>query len=184
MTFDEYMARFRLLQHGAEQDERTLKLLQGKAYRAFAGRFEKTEDPVLSALLLTEKRIRERHEKRQRLCERYARRIATAVSRIESPALREYALYRYLYGLTHEEIAEQSFFCVRTVYRHGKQAKKELEKALLDLQPRPRRWGHGTYHVKGGLPRRNRKVDQVTKSVAFSTARRRSLPYRPLPLYR
>ena len=80
MNFDEYMTRFRLLQHGAEQDEKMLKLLRGKAYQSFAARFGKTENPVLRSLLLTEERVEARRRKRQKLCERYGERIARAAA--------------------------------------------------------------------------------------------------------
>jgi len=181
MNFDEYMTRFRLLQHGAEQDEKMLKLLRGKAYQSFAARFGKTENPVLRSLLLTEERVEARRRKRQKLCERYGERIARAAALIESPPLREYALYHYLYGLTHEEIAEQSFFSVRTVYRHGKAARRELEKALLSLMPKAKRTKGARYRIGGTLPRKTKSGDKITRSVAFSTARRKSLPYRPVP---
>lgn len=183
MNFDEYMARFRLLQHGVEQDEKMLMLLEGKAYQGFAARFGNTENPVLRSLVLTKERVEARRRKRQRLCERYGERIARAASLIESSPLREYALYYYLYGLTHEEIAEQSFFCVRTVYRHGKEARRALEKALLSLMPKARRTKGGKYRIAGSLPRKKKGVDRLTQSIAFSTARRKSLPYRPVPSY-
>ncbi len=183
MTFDEYMTRFRLLQRSVEQDEKLLHLLRGKAYQSFAARFGKTENPVLRSLVLTDQKVEARRKKRQRLCERYGIRIARAISLMESPALQEYALYHYLYGLTHEEIAEQSFFCVRTVYRHGKKARKELEKKLLSVMPRAKRQGQGKFSVKGRLPKRKKGTDKVTRSVAFSTARHNSMPYRPVPVY-
>lgn len=183
MTFDEYTTRFRLLQHGVEQDEKMLKLLRGKAYQNFATRFGKTENPVLRALILTEERVEARRRKRQKLCERYGERIARAAALIESSPLREYALYHYLYGLTHEEIAEQSFYCVRTVYRHGKEARRELEKALLSLMPKPKRTKDARYKIRGKLPGKKKGVDKFSQSVAFSTARRKSLPYRPVPVF-
>lgn len=183
MTFDEYMTRFRLLQHSVEQDERMLLLLQGKAYSYFAERFGNTKNPVLSPLVLTKDVVEARRRRRQRLCERYGERIARAVALIESPPLREYALYHYLYGLTHEEIAEQSFFCVRTVYRHGKEARKELEKALLSLMPKPCRTKGGRFQPSGKLPKKKTAGDRFARSAAFFTARRKSAPYRPVPVY-
>ena len=145
MNFDEYMTRFRLLQHGAEQDEKMLKLLRGKAYQSFAARFGKTENPVLRSLLLTEERVEARRRKRQKLCERYGERIARAAALIESPPLRE------------------------------------LEKALLSLMPKGKRTKGARYRIGGTLPRKTRSGDKITRSVAFSTARRKSLPYRPVP---
>lgn len=177
------MTRFRLLQHSVEQDERMLVLLRGKTYQSFAKRFGNTENSVLRSLLLTEERVEARRRKRQRLCERYGERIARAVAMIESSPLREYALYHYLYGLTHEEIAEQSFFCVRTVYRHGKEARKALERALISLMPKAKRVERAKYKWKGNLPRKTKAADKISQSVAFSTARRKSLPYRPVPMY-
>lgn len=158
-------------------------LLRGRSYQSFAKRFGNTENPVLRSLVLTEEKVEARRRKRQKLCERYGERIARAAALIESSPLREYALYHYLYGLTHEEIAEQSFFCVRTVYRHGKEARKALEKALLSIMPKAKRIKNAKYKLQGILPRKKEARDKVSQSVAFSTARRKSLPYRPVPMY-
>lgn len=184
MTLDEYITRFRLLQRSAEQEEKRLNLLKGRAYQRFSARFAKAQSPLLSAYVVTVQEVENRWRRKQRLCERYGERIARATSLIESPVLREYALCRYLYGLTHEEIAEQSFYCVRTVYRHGKQAKKELEKALLSLMPKPRRTKDGRFHVRGKLPKPKKKrgVDRFSQTAATITAHRFGLPYRSLPV--
>ena len=184
MTFDEYMIRFRLVQRETEQEEKRLNLLKGKAYQRFSKCFSQTENPLLSALVLSAQKVEKRWKHKQRLCERYGERIARAIDLIESPVLREYALCRYLYGLTHEEIAEQSFYCVRTVYRHGKAAKKELEKALLSLMPHVKRTKAGRFHVlRGRLPRVKKKSDRFSYSASLFTARRNSLAYRPFPAY-
>ena len=171
MTLEEYVARFRLLQHGAEKDERSLALLSSGAYHDFLHRFEKTSDPILSSVMISEEKLRKSLEKKQRLCERYAARLARAAARIKVRELREYALYHFLYGLTHEEIAHQSFFCVRTVYRYAKRARKELESAMLSVQPRLVRTAPHRYRVPGGVvPRKEVDLDRITRSVAFCTA--------------
>lgn len=179
MTLEEYITRFRLLQHAAEKEERNLALLSSGAYSSFLNRFSGTTDPILESVVVTRERMQKSFEKKQRLCERYAVRLTRAISMIEIPYLREYALCHFLYGLTHEEIAEQSFFCVRTVYRHGKKAKKELEKALLSIQPKRIRTVGARFTVKGKLPRKEKTHDSISRSVAFSAARRYSEPYRP-----
>lgn len=183
MTLDEYIARFRLLQHSAEKDERSLALYSSGAYHAFLRRFEGAKDPLLSSVLISEQKLRQDFEKKQRLCERYAVRLTRAISQIESSQLREIALCRYLYGLTHEEIAEQSFFCVRTVYRYSKKAKEELRKAMLSVQPKQVRINDRRYHIKGRLPRKDVSIDKLSRSVASCTALHRSEDYRARVLF-
>lgn len=183
MTLDEYLTKFRLLQHAAEKEERNLALLSSGAYSSFLNRFGNCRDPILEAVVVTREKMQNSFEKKQRLCERYAVRLTRAISLIEVPELREYALCHFLYGLTHEEIAEQSFFCVRTVYRHGKKAKKELEKTLLSVQPKRIRLKHARFFVKGSLPRKEKPMDPVSRSVAFCAARRKSEPYRPKVIF-
>lgn len=178
MTLDEYVARFQLLQHSAEKDERSLKLMSSGAYQAFLHRFGNAQDPMISSLLISEVALRKKYEKKQRLCERYALRLTRAISQIPSGELREYALNHFLYGLTHEEIAEQSFYSVRTVYRHAKKAKEALRCALLSVQPKLRRTQPGRYRVKGKLPRREKRMDATTKSAVFSANLRRREIYR------
>ena len=124
--------------------------------------------------MISEEKLQKSLAKKQRLCERYAARLARAAARIQVRELREYALYHFLYGLTHEEIAHQSFFCVRTVYRYAKRARRELESAMLDVKPRLVRTGSHRYRVPGGIPRKRVDLeDRITRSVASCTALRR-----------
>ncbi len=183
MTLEEYIARFRLLQHSAEKDERSLALFSSGAYHSFLHRFESAKNPLLSSVILSEKKLREDFEKKQRLCERYAIRLTRAISLIESRQLREYALCRFLYGLTHEEIAEQSFFCVRTVYRYGKKAKEELRQAMLRVQPKRVRIPSCRFRVKGKIPRRKASFDHLSRTVASCTALQRRGPYQNRTLF-
>lgn len=166
MTLEEYIGRYRLLQRALERDERMLELMGRTEYSAFLRRFQAVESPVLAPLLTTQSGVRERIERRQRLCLRYAERIARAVARIPSPVLQQYAMCRYLYGMTHEDIAEQSFFCVRTVYRHATQARRELNRALLAVMPKVRRTKAARFHTKRPLPRRSYAMTQAEKSTA------------------
>lgn len=178
MTLEEYVARFRLLQLSAEKDERSLKLMSSGAYQAFLHRFGRAQDPILSSVIISESALRKNYEKKQRLCERYAHRLTCAISLIPSGELKEYALNHFLYGLTHEEIAEQSFYSVRTVYRHGKKAKEALRRALLSVMPKIRRTEAKRFTVKGSLPRKTKKMDSATKSAVFSATLRRREIYR------
>lgn len=173
MTLEEYLTRFQLLQHGVEKDERMLALLQGKAYRSFVRLFGESPDPHLCALILSEEEVKRRMERKKRLSERYARRIAKACLKMESVELREYAICHYLYGMTHEDIAERSYFCVRTVYRQAKQAKEQLRCALLSVMPRHRRTGPGRFRVKSRIRLRSYALDRISRSVAAASARRR-----------
>ncbi len=172
VTFEAYLGRFRLLQYALEKDERSLKWIRGDSYRAFLRRFGRSQDAVLSSVVITEETLVRRIQKRQRLCERYASRLVRAIARIPAPELREYALLHYLYGLTHEDIADQSFFSVRTVYRHGNKAKTALKEALLKVGPRCRPISPGKFYVKGILPRRVYDLDPVSRSVAEVAVRR------------
>lgn len=183
MNLEEYLARFRLLQHAAEKDERNLEMFSQEGYRSFVHRFSASSDPVLSRMVLTEEVLQRRLKKRQRLCERYAARIARAVEKIPVEELREYARLHFLYGLTHETIAEQSFYSVRTVYRHGKKAREEMRKALLAAMPKRKKIPPARFRVKGILRIKNYEIDRVSHSVATLTARKKSAPYRPLLCY-
>lgn len=183
MTLDEYVARFRFLQHSAEKDERSLKLLSSGAYRAFLHRFEKAQDPMISSVLISEKALRKSLDKKQRLCERYALRLTRAIAQIPPGELKEYALNHFLYGLTHEEIAEQSFYSVRTVYRYAKKAKEALTRAMLSVQPRRIRTKPARYKVKGELSRKEKKMDYQTRCVAFSSTLRRKDFYKEGPVF-
>lgn len=178
MTLEEYVARFRLLQHSAEKDERSLALMSSGSYRAFLHRFGNVKNPVFTSILISEKVLRRNLAKKQRLCERYALRLTRAISLIPPGELKEYALNHFLYGLTHEEIAEQSFYSVRTVYRYAKKAKEELRKALLQVQPKLRRTKPCRYVVKGGLKRRENDFDKYAKTAATMSALRRRTSYR------
>ena len=183
MTLDEYVDRFRLLQHSAEKDERSLKLMSSGAYRAFLHRFENVQDPIFSSVLISEKALRKSLEKKQRLCERYALRLTRAISLLPPGELKEYALNHFLYGLTHEEIAEQSFYSVRTVYRYAKKAKEELRLAMLSIQPKLVRTEPGRYRVKGKLPRKEDKMDSQARLAAFAAALRRRPVFREREIF-
>ena len=182
MTFDEYLNRYRLLQHALERDERSLALMQKAPCRQFLHQLEGTSNATLQGVILTREVLQNRIFRRKRICQRYALRLARAIGEISVPELREYATFHYLYGLTHEEIAESSFYSVRTVYRHGKKAKKALEEALLRVGPKRKEIPSSRFHVKGRLPRKNYGVDRISRSIATLTARRNSLPYRPVYL--
>ena len=173
MTLEEYVGRYRLLQHNAEKAQRRLELYSSGAYQGFLRRFEGCRHPALSSVLFTTESLRKDFEKKQRLCERYAVRLTRAISLMEAGELRDYALNHYLYGLTHEQIAEQSFFCVRTVYRYARHARLALIKALKEVGPKPIRTKFHRYRVKGFLPRKNIELDRIARSVASATALRR-----------
>lgn len=139
MTFEDYITRFRLLRNALENDERLLELVSSEGYHALLGRVE--EAPELEKIVLRRDVLEKRIAKRRALYEKYAVRIARAACMISSPPIREYAVCRYLYGFTHESIAEGSFYSVRTLYRHRSTAEKELFRALLSLQGKAKREG-------------------------------------------
>jgi hypothetical protein len=178
------MNRFRLLQHAADREEKVLQLLSGETYQGFLRRFGNTRDPHLAGMVHSYEESKKRQARLKRLSERYAARLARAIDRIPQMDLREYARLHYLYGLTHEEISEQSFFSVRTVYRHGQKAKKELQKALLAVSPRHKRIAPAQFRITGTLKKKDYRIDRISRSVATLTARKKSLPFRTVYCYR
>ncbi len=173
MTLEEYIGRFRLLQHSAEKAQRRLELFSTGAYQGFLRRFEGTHHPELSSVLFTTESLKRDLAKKQRLCERYAVRLTRAISLMEAGELRDYALYHYLYGLTHEQIAEQSFFCVRTIYRYARHARLALMETMKQVGPKAVRAKPHRYRIKGHLKRKNTDLDRIARAVASSTALRR-----------
>lgn len=165
MTFDEYYARYRLLRISLDKKDRMRSMLNRKDYRSFLDRFGGGVAPALNNLLITDKELEESIARRTKLAGRYAARLAKAAENIASPPLREYAVLRFVYGLTHEEIADLSFYSVRTVYRHSHQAKKALEAELRKIKPKAKK-AKGKYRLtRGVLKKRNYKIDAVTASL-------------------
>lgn len=173
MTFEEYVGRFRLLQHSAEKAQRRLELFSSGAYQGFLHRFEGSCHPSLSSVVFSTEKLQKELAKKQRMCERYAIRLTRAISLMEPGELRDYALQHYLYGLTHEQIADQSFFCVRTVYRYARHARLALIEALKKVGPKPIRTDPHRYRVQGKLPRKSTDLDKISRAVASVTALRR-----------
>ena len=180
MNLEEYVGRFRLLQHSAEKAQRRLELYSTGAYQGFLRRFEGCRHPELSSVLFTTESLKKDLEKKQRLCERYALRLTRAIYLMEPGELRDYALNHYLYGLTHEQIAEQSFFCVRTVYRYARKAREALTASMLKIKPKAIRTEPQRYRIKGRLRRRNTDLDRIARSVVTCTALRRRDSYNSL----
>ncbi len=183
MNFEEYIARFHLLQAAAERDEKNLELMEGDNYRSFLNRFGKTEDPLLKRLIMTKENLKKSIARHQRLSERYAKRLARALSEMKNPYYRDYALCHYLYGFTQEEIAAQNFFCVRTVARHARGARKELEECLLRVMPKVKKIEPKRFTVKGKLPRKKEGICAFSKSIARSSARRKAASIRSSSFY-
>ena len=153
MTLEAYLARFRLLQHSIEKDERSVALLSTEAYQNFLGCFCSSDNQILKDALQSEKTLRNNLAKKRRLLERYATRLIRATSLIEVPELRDYALYHYVYGLTNEQVADQSFYSVRTVYRYAVQAKRALRAAMRKVGPKAVRIPSACFRPCRPLPR-------------------------------
>ncbi|MBR2616200.1 MAG: hypothetical protein IKC69_05940 [Clostridia bacterium] len=179
MTVEEYLIRYRLLQHALDLDLRQKKLLETAEYQSWIARFANSDHPELRHHRQKEEERQKKTERRRRLCERYALRISRAIERIRKYELREYARFHFLYGLTHEEIADASFFSLRTVYRHGNMAKKEFARCLLEVSPKLRRIPSARFRVKGKLRKKSYEADRSRRSIARLTARRKSERYRP-----
>ena len=178
------MGRFHLFQAAVERDEKNLELITSQAYGNFLRHFGDSSDPKLSALVMTEATLRERLERRRRLAERYATRLARALEKMENPHLREFALCHYLYGLTLEQIAEQSYFSVRTVCRHGKKAREELTRCLLAVMPQKKRVQGKKFYPVTPLNRKRVSMDAVNRSYARAAARRQAASIRSAYFYR
>lgn len=154
MTLTEYLDRYRLLQEAVAQDERNFSLLEMSPYVAFFRRFGETDNPALAPYLLTRMNLERRLARRGRLCLRYAERLARAIGRIPSRALRQHAQLRYLYGMTHEEIARCDFISLRSEYRRARKTQKAMEQAMREVMPRPRRCPTGRFTCSRPLARR------------------------------
>ena len=186
MTPEAYLMRFYLLCRSVEKDENTLKMLASAPYQTFLAHFQDSRDPVLSAAVRGREEVTQSMMRKKRLCERYAARIARAIADIPSVELREYALCHYLYGMTHEAIAEHSFFSVRTVYRQARRAKEALKQSLLLHHPRLCRTPPARYRIVGKLLRKNLSDASFPPSLAAHYVRKRGFssftPYLPADL--
>ena len=176
MTFEEYLARFHLIQHAINKDEKMLELFSGPGFGSFLRRFAESQNPTLKKFLISPEALKKRIAKRKRLAEKYAIRLARACNLMENPELREYAVYHFLSGLTHEDLAERSHFCVRTVYRQGKKARKELEKCLLLVMPKRKRITGKKFTCSKAFSLRRYALDAMQRSIAAVSARRRGAP--------
>lgn len=166
MTLDQYVTRYRLLMRSIERDEKTLAMLERSACASFLRRFGDSQSAAMAPHLLTTQTIRERLKRRERLCLRYAERMARATALIHSPVIRQHAQYRYLFGMTQEDIARESYFALRTVYRHGAKAKDAMFRAMLAVEPRPARCAPGRFRADRPLPRRSYTVTGAERAAA------------------
>ncbi|MBP5288922.1 MAG: hypothetical protein J6Z79_03510 [Clostridia bacterium] len=166
MTLEQYMIRYRLLQRAVEQDEQLLILMEQAPYAAFLRRFGSACRGTPAPRLLTPQSIRDRMRRRGRLCSRYAERIARAVALIHAPVIRQYAVCRYLYGMTQEDISRKCFYSLRTVYRQGARAKDAMERAMRVVSPRPARTKSTRYRSAAPLPRRDYSVTNAERAAA------------------
>ena len=182
LTFDEYVGRYRMLQHVLERDEKSLALMEKEAYKDFARRFGKADDPVLRKYATEWEELKFRTEKKRRLCERYAERLARAIFLIPYGEVQEYARYHYLYGFTNEEFSEVSSYSLRTVYRLSIRAKRELTASLLRVQPVRKRLYGKKFKGSGALPRKSYRLGREHRSLAALTAHRKSARYREMLL--
>ena len=178
------MVRFRSFRYAVETETKRLDLIQSPAYRSFLTCIGDVQNPVLRQCIADQKEIERSLKRKKRLYQRYALRLARAIAAISIPELRKYALYRYLYGLTQEEIADWSLWSVRTVYRYGKQAKKAIEEALLQVSPKCKRIPHAVFRVKGVLRKKDYSCHPSTASSARLSAQRGSKALLPKRIYR
>ncbi len=135
------MARFEALKRKITEIQREKCLRASPQFRLFIDQARQTRALAIlpESVVMPEKEWEIRIRRMQRLYCKYAARIAAACEKIDSGPIRQYAIQRYLYGCTHEEIADRSFYSLRTVYRQGARAKKELRARLLKEMPQVRR---------------------------------------------
>lgn len=139
MTFDEYIARYRMLLLSLENDERMNILLDDRNYISFMNKLNnaKSLSAEQKSMIMPYQNIKCRIDKYERLIMRYALRLAKACSLIDYQPVREYAILRYIYGISNDKIADSSFYSLRSIYRHASRARKELSENLLKVMPRP-----------------------------------------------
>ncbi|MBQ3074612.1 MAG: hypothetical protein IJC26_00960 [Clostridia bacterium] len=173
MTFDEYVNRYNLIRYVLERDSRNLRILEGRGNGAFFEAFSTSESPVLQGLSREKDKLRASVERKKRLCRRYALRLSKAVAEIDDCDLQWYARYRYVFGLTREELAEVSFYSLRSSYRVGVAAKKEMIRAMRVVSPHPRRISPARFFVKGPLRMKDYSVTARKSRIAAVFARNR-----------
>ncbi|MBR3837131.1 MAG: hypothetical protein IKJ74_03210 [Clostridia bacterium] len=173
MTFDEYINRYSLIRYMLERDSRNLRILEGRVPGAFAEAFSTAGSPILQGLTRENEKLKASIERKKRLCRRYALRLSKAVAQISDLDLQWYARYRYVFGLTREELAEASFYSLRSSYRVGVAAKKEMIRAMRAVSPRPRRIPSARFSVKGTLRIKDYSVAARSSRIAAVFARHR-----------
>lgn len=180
MTFDEYLSRYRLLEHAVERDEKNLKMLKNSAFYKFSERYGSSRDALLRSCAEEESVLEERIRRRKRLCERYAIRLSHGIAAMEPGERKEYARYHFLFGMSNEAFAEISHYSVRTVYRFSREAKKELLRCLLAQSPKPRRISHGRFRVTNGCLRTKKSLAIESRRLAALRSKQKGKPYRRL----
>ena len=173
MTFDEYINRYSLIRYMLERDSRNLRILEGRAPGAFTEAFSTAGSPILQELTRENEKLKASIERKKSLCRRYAIRLSRAVAEIEDRDLQWYARYRYVFGLTREELAEVSFYSLRSSYRIGIAAKKEMIRAMRAVSPKLRRIPPMKFSVKGTLRMKDYSVTARSTRIAAVFARNR-----------
>ena len=148
MTFEEYTARYSSLKSLILHYEEKRALRASDAYRSFLQNVELSgaASEMPTGVFLPEN-LNERIARAWRLYRKYLVRLARACDMLRDPALRSFAVNRYLYGLTHEEIAQRGHYAIRTVYRQSREVKKQLRGFLLLMMPNARRTPPQTYRL-------------------------------------
>ena len=142
MNIQEYLSYYADLQDSIKKDEALLSLLKSKGYRSLISRligkdsFSSKERQIICQNVFDEERLKKCIKRKTALYEKATYKITTAASGFKNKALRDYVINRYVYGFTHEEVAEMCYYSERQLYRLAKSAKAELYKALLLLMPK------------------------------------------------
>ncbi len=148
MTFDEYAARYSSLKSEILRLKEQRKLLASDAYRRFLNDVEEARaGEEMPRDVFLPKDPDRRLRRAWRLYRKYLIRLSRACDLIALPNVRFFAIQRYLYGLTHEEIALRGHYAVRTVYRQSREARRQMTAFLLKMMPSVRRIPRQRYRL-------------------------------------
>ena len=155
MNVKEYIGRYEALEQSIKRDERLLAMLENSCGGTLLDRLNGTREGLspegirtVSRLVYGTDRLRSRLNRKIRLYEKYTVKLTLAAEKIKKKALRDYVVNHYLYGFTHEEVAEMNHYCERQIYRQAQEARRELTKALISLNPRTHRLKGRRNHIK------------------------------------
>lgn len=136
MTFEEYVGRYSSLKGIILHFQEQKNLMESDPYLHFLNDVDAAgaADDLPNGVFLPSDMDRRLH-RAWRLYRKYLIRLARACDLVRGLSVRDLAIKHYLYGLTHEEIAERGHYGVRTVYRQSREARRQIREYLLLMMP-------------------------------------------------